>query len=223
MRLDKVVKKYGSSYVLKNISLSVFENTSLLIEGPSGCGKTTLLRCMALVEKINEGYIEFLGRRVSSPDNPPPPERDVRLEIGMVFQHLYLWPHLTVLENVALPLRLVQKQPKRIADEKAVRVLDMLDISEKREEYPSRLSGGQQQRVAIARALVHSPKLLLLDEITSNLDRAASERVLEAIESVWHRGTTIVLASHQADRIPKSLKEVVLQYEAGEWKFKSAE
>ena len=220
MRLDRVAKLYGSNKVFEELSVSIPNGASVLIQGPSGCGKTTLLRCMALLEPINKGYIEFEGHKVLSPDISPHPEHDVRLGIGMVFQHLYLWPHLTVIENVALPLRLAFRKSKGVAVEEARQVLELLHIAEKENEYPINLSGGQQQRVALARALVHSPKLLLLDEITANLDDATSKRVLEAVESIWKRGTTIVLASH-AVQIPHSLKKVVFRYEAGKWRTES--
>jgi polar amino acid transport system ATP-binding protein len=217
MRLDRVAKSYGSNKVFEDISLSIPNGGSVLVQGPSGCGKSTLLRCMALLEPINSGYIEFEGYKVLSPDINPHPEHDVRLGIGMVFQHLYLWPHLTVLENVALPLRLVLRESKRVAAEEARKALELLNIAEKEKEYPLSLSGGQQQRVALARALVHSPKLLLLDEITANLDEATSKRVLEAVERIWRRGTAIVLVSHAA-QIPHPLKKVVFRYEAGSWR-----
>lgn len=218
MRLEQVAKSYGRHDIFENFSLDIKKGDSVLIQGPSGCGKTTLLRCMALLEPIDKGYIKFEGCRVLVAGTKAEPERHVRLAIGMVFQHLYLWPHLTVLENISLPLRLASHISNGQAEEKAREVLRLLNIGDKAAEYPVRLSGGQQQRVALGRALVHAPKLLLLDEITANLDPITSARVLEAVEAIWKRGTTIVLASH-ASQIPESLKKVMIQYETGNWRI----
>lgn len=220
MRLDHVSKSYGTHVIFENFSLDIKKGDSVLIQGPSGCGKTTLLRCMALLEPIDKGCIKFEGRRILIAGAKAEPDRHVRLAIGMVFQHLYLWPHLTVLENISLPLRLASHLSNGQAEAKAREVLGLLNIADKKDEYPIRLSGGQQQRVALGRALVHAPKLLLLDEITANLDPATSARVLDAVEAIWKRGTTIVLASHAA-QIPESLKKVVIQYETGDWRIES--
>ena len=220
MRLDQVSKSYGRHDIFENFSLDIEKGDSVLIQGSSGCGKTTLLRCMALLEPIDKGCIKFEGCNVLIAGAKAEPARHVRLAIGMVFQHLYLWPHLTVLENISLPLRLASHLSNGQAEEKAREVLGLLNIVDKEGEYPVRLSGGQQQRVALGRALVHAPKLLLLDEITANLDPATSARVLDAVEAIWKRGTTIVLASH-AVQIPESLKKVVIQYETGNWRIES--
>lgn len=215
LRLATVTKILGRHKVLDRISIDISRGSSVLIQGPSGCGKTTILRCAALLEKIDEGQIVFKGRTVLAAGAKPHPDRDVRLKISMVFQHLHLWPHLTVLENITLPLRLLGASDVS-ANEKALSVLGLLNISEKKDEYPLSLSGGQQQRVALARALVHSPDLLLLDEITSNLDVESAGRVLHAVEEIWRRGTAVVIVSH-ANFIPTPLKQTVLRFDQGRW------
>jgi polar amino acid transport system ATP-binding protein len=218
MRLDNVAKAYGDNQVFKNLSFSIQERNSVVVQGPSGCGKTTLLRCMALLESIDEGRVDYEGIPVVLPHTKPEPPRRIRLAIGMVFQHLHLWPHLTVLDNVSLPLRLASGISRARAEEKAREVLNLLKIDHKDAEYPFTLSGGQQQRVALARALVHTPKLLMLDEITANLDQASATRVLSAVEEISNRGTTIVLASH-SELIPNSLRQVIIRYDNGRWKL----
>jgi ABC-type polar amino acid transport system ATPase subunit len=217
MRLVNIEKHFGNTQIFENFFLDIPNGSSVLIQGPSGCGKTTLLRCMALLESIQEGSIEFGGETVLFPNMKPNPPRKVRLEISMVFQNLYLWNHLTVFENVALPLLLLGDNGEQFVGEKANHMLSILGLKGKEKEYPINLSGGQQQRVALARALVHSPKLLLLDEITANLDEETGKKVLQAVEIVWKKGTTVVIASH-SPKIPNSLKKILLKYEFGRWK-----
>lgn len=199
MKLSGVTKRFGSEVVLQRLDLPIYHGRHLLIRGPSGCGKTTLLRCMALLEPIQEGTIEFEGKSVLSANCSPQPEEAVRLRIGIVFQHLHLWPHLSVLENIALPLR-AQKVSEELALEKADAMLSRFSLEHKRNEYPHFLSGGQQQRVALARAFVHSPKLLLLDEITSDLDEQNSEKVMRAVQTIADGGTTVIMVSHANPR-----------------------
>ena len=195
MKFSNVTKRFGDEIVIRRLSLEVQSGRHVLIQGPSGCGKSTLLRCMALLESIQEGTIEFGGELVLRPNCPPNPDNSLRLNIGLVFQHLYLWPHLSVLENICLPLRM-QGVRERDAHEQAKAMIERFGLVQKLQEYPNFLSGGQQQRVALARAFVHSPKLLLLDEITSDLDEENANKVMQAIETIAAGGTTIVIASH---------------------------
>jgi polar amino acid transport system ATP-binding protein len=218
LRLVGVSKAFGRHKVLKSIDFDVHPGSSVLIQGPSGCGKTTLLRCMAMLEEIDAGSIEFETKVVLKPHTTPHPDRDVRLAVAMVFQQLHLWPHMTVIENVALALRMVRNMDRYSANKDALRILRQLDVAEKATDYPVNLSGGQQQRVAIARALVHRPRLLLLDEITANLDEFTSGVVLRAVERVQGGGTTVVIVSH-ARYIPDSLRKVHYRYSSGEWKL----
>ncbi len=216
LRLVGVSKAFGRHKVLESIDFDVYPGSSVLIQGPSGCGKTTLLRCMAMLEEIDAGSIEFEAKVVLKPHKSPHPDQDVRLAIAMVFQQLHLWPHMTVIENVALPLRMVRNMDRYSANKEALRILRQIDVGEKATDYPVNLSGGQQQRVAIARALVHRPRLLLLDEITANLDEVTSGIVLKAVDKVRSSGTSVVIVSH-ARWIPDSLKKVHYRYSSGEW------
>ena len=194
LRLENIQKKIAGNTILDNVSLTLDRGESLLIRGKSGCGKTTLLRCIALLEQMDRGQILFDGKVVS--------EKGVldrtkhKPEIGMVFQQLYLWPHLTFLDNVSLPLHLSQGGHKKLADGLAIEKLEQLGVIGKETAYPHQLSGGQRQRVALARALVHSPSLLLLDEITANLDPETASVVLGIIEKIVLSGTTVVMISH---------------------------
>ena len=194
LRLENIQKKIAGNTILDNVSLTLDRGESLLIRGKSGCGKTTLLRCIALLEQIDRGQILFDGKVVSEKGGLDRAKH--KPEIGMVFQQLYLWPHLTVLDNVSLPLHLSQGGHKKLADGLAIEKLEQLGVIGKETAYPHQLSGGQKQRVALARALVHSPSLLLLDEITANLDPETASVVLGIIEKIVLSGTTVVMISH---------------------------
>ncbi len=191
-----VQKKIGQQDIFTDISFTLDRGESMLIQGKSGCGKTTLLRCIALLEEIDQGQIIFNGQVVSSKKSLA--TGFDRTQIGMVFQQLYLWPHLTVLENIALPLWLREKGSKIVANSHAVAKLDQLGIADKVDRYPHQLSGGQRQRVALARALVHSPQLLLLDEITANLDPETADVVMGLIKEIIVGGTSVVMVSHRS-------------------------
>jgi ABC-type polar amino acid transport system ATPase subunit len=191
-----IQKKIGQQKIFTDISFSLNHGESMLIQGKSGCGKTTLLRCIALLEEIDRGQIIFNDHIVSA-HNKLQKGFD-RSQIGMVFQQLYLWPHLTVLENVALPLWLRKKGSKIVANSQATEKLAQLGIADKVDRYPHQLSGGQRQRAALARALVHSPQLLLLDEITANLDPETADVVMNLIEEIIVGGTAVIMVSHRS-------------------------
>jgi polar amino acid transport system ATP-binding protein len=194
LRLEGVVKRYGSRTVLDGIDLTVDEHQVVCLIGSSGCGKSTLLRCVDLLDRIDGGRILLDGEEVSAPGVNP---NAVRRRIGIVFQSFNLFPHLRVIDNVTLGPRRVQRLPRREAEERALAVLDRLGLADKAREFPERLSGGQQQRVAIARALVSEPEILLLDEITSALDPELVGEVLGTIRDLAARGMTMVLATHE--------------------------
>ena len=215
LRLCNVTKQFGNEVVVHDLSLNVYRGHNLLLQGPSGCGKTTLLRCFALLERIDHGTIIFDGKQVLTAQNSPKPDRSTRLDIGIVFQHLYLWPHLSVLENVALPLKLQGIDPSE-ADKNATAMIARFSLSHKINQYPNFLSGGQQQRVALARAFVHRPRLLLLDEITTNLDEPNIETVMKSVSTISQEGATIVMVSHRRT-VPKDIEFDVLTCKSGYW------
>ena len=197
---EEVTKRFGTHQVLTRVSLPVMERDVVCVVGPSGSGKTTLLRCFALLEKPSEGRIVMEGAVIATPDSDRETKaaaRVVRSNIGMVFQHFNLWPHMSVLENlIEAPLRV-----KGMARDEAIAMADKLlakvDLADKRDAYPARLSGGQQQRVAIARALAMSPKVLLFDEVTSALDPELRREVLLVMRQLALEGMTMLVVTHE--------------------------
>ena len=197
---DSVTKRFGINQVLTQVSLPVMERDVVCIVGPSGSGKTTLLRCFALLEAPSEGRIVMQGVPIATanPDRRvKSAARAVRSDIGMVFQHFNLWPHMSVLENLIEAPMLVKKMPKDEAVAIAEGLLKKVDLSDKRDAYPVRLSGGQQQRVAIARALAMSPKVLLFDEATSALDPELRREVLLVMRQLAQEGMTMLVVTHE--------------------------
>jgi ABC-type polar amino acid transport system ATPase subunit len=197
---EGVSKRFGSNQVLTRVSLAVSEREVVCVVGPSGSGKTTLLRCLALLEEPSEGRVTMNGSVIAMPDAESTVRRaarSVRPDIGMVFQHFNLWPHMSVLENVIeAPMR-VKQAPKTEAIAMAEQLLDKVGLADKRDAYPARLSGGQQQRVAIARALAMSPKVMLFDEPTSALDPELRREVLVVIRQLASEGMTMVVVTHE--------------------------
>ena len=197
---DAVSKKFGAHQVLTRVSLPVMERDVVCVVGPSGSGKTTLLRCLALLETPSEGRVVMEGVAISTPRQEKPVKaaaRAVRSDIGMVFQHFNLWPHMTVLENlIEAPMR-AKKLPREQAIVIAEKLLAKVDLADKRDAYPARLSGGQQQRVAIARALAMSPKVMLFDEPTSALDPELRREVLAVIRQLAQEGMTMLVVTHE--------------------------
>ncbi len=196
----KISKRFGTNQVLTRVSLPVAEQDVVCIVGPSGSGKTTLLRCFALLEEPSEGSIVMNGAVISAPHPDArirQAARAVRAEIGMVFQHFNLWPHMSVLENIIeAPLR-VKSIAKDQAAAIAEKLLDKVGLSDKRDAYPARLSGGQQQRVAIARALAMSPRVMLFDEVTSALDPELRREVLIVMRQLASEGMTMLIVTHE--------------------------
>lgn len=187
-------KAYGDRVVLDDVSLTVHPGDVVCLIGSSGSGKSTLLRCLDLLEEIDDGVIELDGFEVSDPLVDP---RDVRRDIGMVFQAYNLFPHRSVLANCTLAPRKVHGLSRRDAEERATDLLTRFGLGEHVHSHPDRLSGGQQQRVALVRALCTGPKLLLLDEITAALDPELVGEVLAIVRDLAASGTTMVLATHE--------------------------
>lgn len=194
LAVDGVGKRFGSTEVLRSVTLELGEHQVMSLIGPSGCGKSTLLRCINALELIDAGVIRIGGERVSGPGVDL---NRLRREVGIVFQSYNLFPHMTVLDNVTLAPRRVLGMPRAEADATAEQLLRRIGLLEKAREYPERLSGGQQQRVAIARALAMGPRLLLLDEITSALDPELIGEVLGIVRELAAEGMTMVLATHE--------------------------
>ncbi|MBO4164655.1 amino acid ABC transporter ATP-binding protein [Micromonospora sp. MMS20-R2-23] len=187
-------KEFGGQVVLDGLDLTVEDHQVVALIGASGSGKSTLLRCVNLLEELDDGTIELDGVEISDPRVDP--DR-VRRRIGMVFQSYNLFPHLSVLDNVTLAPRRVHRRERAEAEAQARELLDRVGLGGKADAYPDRLSGGQQQRVAIVRALANSPRLMLLDEVTSALDPELVGEVLAMIRDLKSAGMTMVLATHE--------------------------
>jgi polar amino acid transport system ATP-binding protein len=187
-------KKFKHLHVLKGINLEVKKGEVLVIIGPSGGGKSTLLRCINRLEEPTEGEIYIDGIKItdSSVDI-----NKVRQKVGMVFQLFYLFPHLTVLDNITLAPIKVKKMDPKIATEKAYELLKRVGLVDKAKSYPSQLSGGQQQRIAIARALAMEPEVMLFDEPTSSIDPEMTKEVLDVMRELAHEGMTMIIATHE--------------------------
>jgi len=194
LELVNVRKSFGAEVVLHDLSLTVPEHTATVLIGASGSGKSTLLRCINLLESIDDGQIFLDGQEIS---DPLINVDEVRRRLGMVFQSFNLFPHKTVLENITLSPIKVHGKSRDEANTHALHLLKRFDLADKADQYPDRLSGGQQQRVAIIRSLAVSPRLLLLDEVTSALDPVLVNEVLSAVRDLKSDGMTMVLSTHE--------------------------
>ena len=194
VKLAAVHKWYGEFHVLKNINLDVKRGERIVICGPSGSGKSTMIRCVNRLEEHQKGSIVVNGTELT---NNLKRIDEVRREVGMVFQHFNLFPHLTILENCTLAPIWVRKMPKRDAEELAMKYLKRVKIPEQANKYPGQLSGGQQQRVAIARSLCMNPKIMLFDEPTSALDPEMVKEVLDTMVSLANEGMTMLCVTHE--------------------------
>lgn len=187
-------KNFGQLEVLKEISLQVSEGEVVCLIGPSGSGKSTFLRCLNRLERITAGEVTVDGHPISDPNINI---NRVRENIGMVFQHFNLFPHLTVQENITLAPTELKKMDKESASQKAARLLERVGLADKADAYPGQLSGGQKQRVAIARALAMNPDIMLFDEPTSALDPEMVGEVLEVMKQLAAEGMTMVVVTHE--------------------------
>ncbi|HUE92761.1 amino acid ABC transporter ATP-binding protein [Pseudomonas sp.] len=192
--MQGVHKWYGQFHVLKDINLSVSQGERIVLCGPSGSGKSTAIRCLNRLEEHQQGRIVVDGTELT---HDLKHIEIVRREVGMVFQHFNLFPHLTVLQNCTLAPMWVRKMPKRKAEEIAMHFLERVRIPEQANKYPGQLSGGQQQRVAIARALCMKPKIMLFDEPTSALDPEMVKEVLDTMVSLAEDGMTMLCVTHE--------------------------
>jgi general L-amino acid transport system ATP-binding protein len=187
-------KWFGELHVLQGINLTVKRQERIVICGPSGSGKSTLIRCINRLEQHQKGRIIVDG--VELTNNIKNIEK-IRTEVGMVFQHFNLFPHLTILDNLTLGPIWVRKTPKKKAEETAMYYLEKVHIAEQARKYPGQLSGGQQQRVAIARSLCMNPKIMLFDEPTSALDPEMIKEVLDVMVDLAKEGMTMIVVTHE--------------------------
>ena len=187
-------KWYGDFHVLRDINLKVMKGERIVIAGPSGSGKSTMIRCINRLEEHQSGLINVDGIELT---NDLKKIDEVRREVGMVFQHFNLFPHLTILENCTLAPIWVRKTPKKEAEEIAMHYLKRVKIPEQAHKYPGQLSGGQQQRVAIARSLCMKPKIMLFDEPTSALDPEMVKEVLDTMVGLAEDGMTMLCVTHE--------------------------
>lgn len=200
-----VYKNFGNLEVLKGIDLKIEKGQVVTLIGPSGSGKSTILRCMNLLERPTSGQVFIAGKDITEPKTDI---QVIRKNIGMVFQHFNLFPHMTVMENMTYAPMKVNGLDKATAEAKSMELLKMVGLTEKADAYPGKLSGGQKQRIAIARALAMEPQIMLFDEPTSALDPEMVKEVLEVIKDLANTGITMALVTHEmgfarevADRI----------------------
>ena len=222
LSLRGITKRFGALTAVKSVDLDVCPGEIVVIIGPSGSGKSTLLRSVNLLEEIDEGTLLFEGNEVGYVKNKhgrrhldtPAKICHLRSEIGMVFQHFNLFPHMTVLGNVMEGPVTVQKKSAEEARAIALDMLGKVGLTDKRDVYPATLSGGQKQRVAIARALAMRPKLMLFDEPTSALDPELIGEVFDTIRSLGKEGMTMIIVTHQMG-FAKEMADRVIFMEAG--------
>ena len=204
-------KFFGEQQVLKGIDLSVQSGEVVVILGPSGCGKSTLLRCLNGLEVADGGSLRLAGKQLLDKATD---WRQVRQDVGMVFQSYHLFPHMSVLDNILLGPLKVQKRDPREAREQAEKLLDRVGLADKRDAFPRQLSGGQQQRIAIVRSLCMNPQVMLFDEVTAALDPEMVKEVLEVIQGLARDGMTLLIVTHEM-AFARAVADRVVFMEAG--------
>jgi ABC-type polar amino acid transport system ATPase subunit len=201
---------YSKFRALCNVTTTIKENQTVVICGPSGCGKSSLLRCINGLERFQEGEIIVDGKSVQDPKTNI---SELRADIGMVFQHFELYPHMAAIRNLTLGPSLVRKKSKEEAEESALNLLERVGIREQAYKYPGEMSGGQQQRVAIARALAMEPKVMLFDEPTSALDPEMIKEVLEVMIGLAKGGMTMIVVTHEMGFAREVANEIIFMDE----------
>ena len=212
IQLRGMHKWYGDFHVLSDINLEVLTGERIVICGPSGSGKSTMIRCINRLEEHQQGQIIVNGTELT---NDIKNIEKVRAEVGMVFQHFNLFPHLTIVENLTLGPIWVRKTPKKEAEEIAMRYLEKVKIAEQAKKFPGQLSGGQQQRVAIARSLCMHPEVMLFDEPTSALDPEMIKEVLDVMIDLAEEGMTMLVVTHEMG-FAKSVADRVMFMDEGQ-------
>lgn len=211
IEIENLTKNFGPLEVLRGIDCSISKGEVLCLIGPSGSGKSTFLRCINQMETPSNGTISFQGETI---DSKPTAIRKLRSEIGMVFQHFNLFPHLTVLQNITLAPMRVRGESSKEAENFAFSLLEQVGLHSKANAYPSKLSGGQQQRVAIARALAMKPQAILFDEPTSALDPEMVGEVQNVMRSLAENGMTMVIVTHEM-RFAREVASRILFMDSG--------
>lgn len=211
IKVEDLKKNFGNLEVLKGISTTIKSGEVVAIIGPSGSGKSTFLRCMNLLEQPSSGHIYIDDKDITDKKTNI---MKIRQNVGMVFQHFYLFPHKTVMENLIYAPMKVKGKSKQEAEKKGLELLEKVGLAEKANEYPSRLSGGQKQRVAIARALAMEPEVMLFDEPTSALDPEMVKEVLDVMKSLVETGMTMAIVTHEMG-FAKEVADRVLFLEGG--------
>ena len=191
--IKDLYKSYGANQILKGIDLHIKKSEVVVVIGPSGSGKSTLLRCVNYLEVPTSGTITINNETITRKTNIT----HIRAEVGMVFQHFNLFPHMTVLDNITVAPINVRKKSVKEAEAKAMELLDRVGLADKAKAYPDQLSGGQQQRVAIARALAMEPQVMLFDEPTSALDPEMVNEVLDVMRDLAQEGMTMMCVTHE--------------------------
>ena len=209
LEVNNLKKRFGATDVLKGVSFSLDQGQVLAIIGSSGSGKTTLLRCLNFLETPDEGEIRVSGMLLTGENLTEAQIRQNRLHFGLVFQNFNLFPQYTVLENITLAPLLMKQQSPGAIQEKALKLLEQVGLSQKKDAYPYQLSGGQQQRVAIARALALSPQVLCFDEPTSALDPELTGEVLRVIRGLKNKDSTMIVVTHEME-FARSVADVVI-------------
>ena len=210
--IENLNKWYGNFHVLRDINLRVKKGERIVICGPSGSGKSTMIRCINRLEEFQEGSLVVDGvEMIEDVKNI----ETIRKDVGMVFQHFNLFPHLTILENLSLGPIWVQKKPKAEAEEIAMKYLERVKIPDQANKYPGQLSGGQQQRVAIARSLCMNPNIMLFDEPTSALDPEMIKEVLDVMIELAQEGMTMLCVTHEMG-FAKKVADRVIFMDGGE-------
>ena len=211
LKINNIKKKFGNTEVLKGVNLEIAEGEILVVVGHSGGGKTTLLRCVNALEHCDQGNIEINGKTLCKDGKYVDKNnlKEIRKDIGLVFQNFNLFPHMTVLENLIEAPQKVLGLKKEDAIKKAEETLGFLNLLEKKDNYPFELSGGQKQRVAIGRALVLEPKIMCFDEPTSALDPGLTEEVANLIKSLSEKGMSMMIITHDMDFAKKVADRIV--------------
>ncbi len=212
LKIENLTKSFGKLEVLKGLSTEIRSGEVVVMIGPSGGGKSTFLRCMNLLDEPTGGKIVFKGADIVAASEKQ--KNLIRSEMGMVFQHFNLFPHLTILDNITLAPRLVRGISRAEAEKKAMELLARVGLSDKARNYPQQLSGGQKQRVAIVRALAMEPRMMLFDEPTSALDPEMVGEVLDVMKDLAQHGMTMVVVTHEM-RFARDVATRVLFLEGG--------